>query len=429
MSAVTAGLYILKDLAAVCALLVIFRYLFLNEVNIKKKIGLPVTAIVIIFNAVFCVFFLSTKIKESRAVLDLVSNLVYIAALRIFTDSKRLRKSIWTVLFLSFTVDMLYSLVSPYIGDELYKECIFNIALYSGAAVFIYSTVKNLSFNFLPEVFAEIPKKIYAVIMLFDLTCYYKEFGASAGWYNTLYIISSAAVIMCALYLVFKIYYMAHQQTDIIKQMEIQKSFGEKSAIGDEELRRFRHDYKNHMIVVNAYLESGKVSEAREYLNTLNSSINGVINKIKTGNFVADAILNSKSVSAAKSDIDIRFSGRVPSCGIGSEDLCTVISNLTDNAVEACEKLSGRKTIEIESGEANGFLILTISNPTANAPNPRFKTTKRDKQNHGIGLKNVERAIKKYNGTLDLGNDGELFTANVRMTLEETEQEQDKSPQ
>ena len=415
MSAVTAVLYILKDIAAVCAILVIFRYLFLNEVSVKKKAGMPIISAVIIFNAFFGVFFLAPRITESRAVLDLISNIVYIVSLQVFTDNKRLRKSIWSVLFLAFTVDMLYSLVSPYLGDELYKECIFNAILYFGLAAFIYSTAKNLKFNFLPEVFAEIPKWIYAVIMLFDLTCYYKEFGASAGWYSALYIISSAAVVLCALYLVFKIYYMAHQQTDIIKQMEMQKKFGEKTILGDEELRRFRHDYRNHMIVVNAYLESGKTAEAREYLNTINSGINGVINKIKTGNFVSDAILNSKAVTAAKIDAKIEFSGRVPSEGISSEDLCTVLSNLIDNAIEACEKVSGTKKIEIESGEANGFMILSVSNPTVNGANPKFRTTKKDKLNHGIGLKNVERAIKKYNGTLDLSKNGELFTANVRL--------------
>lgn len=419
MSAVTAVLYVIKDIAAVCAILVIFRYLFLNEVSLKKKVGLPTISALIIFNAFFGVFFLSPRIAESRAVLDLVSNIVYIVSLQVFTDNKRLRKSIWSVLFLAFTVDMLYSLVSPYIGDELYKECIFNIILYFGSAAFIHSTAKNLKFNFLPEVFAEIPKWIYAVIMLFDLTCYYKEFGASVGWYNALYIVSSAAVILCALYLVFKIYYMAHQQTDIIKQMEMQKEFGEKTILGDEELRRFRHDYRNHMIVVNAYLESGKTAEAREYLNTINGGINGALNKIKTGNFVSDAILNSKAVSAAKFDTQISFSGRVPSEGISSEDLCTILSNLIDNAIEACEKVAGRKKIEIESGEANGFLILSVSNPTVNGANPKFRTTKKDKLNHGIGLKNVERAIKKYNGTLDLGKNGELFTANVRVEMEE----------
>ncbi len=417
MSAVTAVLYVIKDIAAVCAILVIFRYLFLNEVSLKKKVGLPTISALIIFNAFFGVFFLSPRIAESRAVLDLVSNIVYIVSLQVFTDNKRLRKSIWSVLFLAFTVDMLYSLVSPYIGDELYKECVFNIILYFGSAAFIHSTAKNLKFNFLPEVFAEIPKWIYAVIMLFDLTCYYKEFGASVGWYNALYIVSSAAVILCALYLVFKIYYMAHQQTDIIKQMEMQKEFGEKTILGDEELRRFRHDYRNHMIVVNAYLESGKTAEAREYLNTINGGINGVLNKIKTGNFVSDAILNSKAVSAAKFDTQISFSGRVPSEGISSEDLCTILSNLIDNAIEACEKVAGRKKIEIESGEANGFLILSVSNPTVNGANPKFRTTKKDKLNHGIGLKNVERAIKKYNGTIDLGKNGELFTANVRVEM------------
>ena len=417
LSIITAILYLLKDAAATFALLIIMRFIFLNELNFKKLKAVIIFS-VLCFNAFFGTIYLLPISLDFRALMDFVSNITYIFIIQMFTDSKKVGKNIWTVFFFVFTVDMFYSLISPFVGDVLYRECIINVLLYLIIGAFIYFAVKNVQINFLPEVFAEIPKWIYAVIMLFDLTCYYKEFGESSNWYNVLYLVSSVAVVLCALYLVMKIFYMAHQQKEILIQMSMQKDFGEKTILGDEELRRFRHDYKNHMIVVNAYLERGKIDEAREYLNLLNNSINGVLNKIKTGNFVSDAILNSKAVTAAKSSIEFSFNGMIPSKGITDEDLCTILSNLIDNAIEACEKIPDKKVIDIESGISNGFFILSVSNPTGNKIiNPKLKTTKKDKKNHGIGLKNVERALKKYNGVMTADISENTFTADIRAEL------------
>ncbi|MGN1417843.1 MAG: sensor histidine kinase [Acutalibacteraceae bacterium] len=415
LSTVTAIAYLIKDATAVISLLMIMRFIFLNKTR-PGKIKPLFVIIPVLFNALFGAFYLMKNTADYKAIMDFVSNVIYIAALQLLTDNKKLSKSFWVVFIYIFTADMFYSLFAQYIGDVLWRECIFDTVIFVLVCILLRFTAQKSQINFLPKVFAEIPKWIYVVLLLFELTCYYKEFGISADWYNVLYIISSAAVIICVLYLVFKIFYMAYQQNDILKQMAIQKDFGEKSVMGDEELRRFRHDYKNHMIVVNAYLESGKVDEAREYLESVNDSINGVINKIKTGNFVSDAILNNKSVAAAKSKTKIDFSGFVPSEGIKNEDLCTVLSNLVDNAVEASEKLPGEKTIEIEANVINGFFILSISNPAV-SDSLNLKTTKKNQKYHGIGLKNIERTVKRYKGAVTFSLENNIFTADVRMEL------------
>lgn len=415
MSVLTIILYVLKDAVAVCSLLMIMRFIFLDGIKLDK-LRILMLASLSIFNAVFGVLFLMNKTEDSRAIMDLVSNVLYIVSLQLLTDNKKLSKTIWLTLFCCFTVDMMYSLVSPFLKDVFFIECIFNIVVFAAVGVMIAATTKTMQINFLPEVFAEIPRWIFAVIMLFELTCYYKEFGISASWYSVLYIISSMAVILCVLYLIFKIFYIAHRQNDILKQMALQKAFGEKAASDDKELMRFRHDYKNHMIVVNSYLESGKVDEARKYLEQLNCEVNGVINKIKTGNFVSDAILNYKSVYASQTGVDLFFMGFIPSEGINNEDLCTVLSNLVDNAIEAAQKVEGEKFVEIESKMKNDMLIMSVSNPTVNSSATKLKTTKQDKKNHGFGIKNVERALKKYDGQMTVECENGIFTVNVMMT-------------
>lgn len=414
LSAVTVITYMLKDVAAVAALLMMMHYIFLHEWRFGK-IKTTVLALLTAANALFGVLYLAKITEDYKAVMDIVSNILCIASVYLFTDSK-IHKKNWLTVFISLcTADMFYSLISGYIGDVLYIECMVNTAFFALVCIFIRCTAQRAEINFLPKIFEKIPAWIYVVLLLFELTCYYKEFGLSSAWYKVLHNLSSSAVIFCILFLVFKVFYMAHCQNEILKQMAEQKNFGEKAAIGDEALRRFRHDYKNHMLVINAYLENGKTEEARRYLDSINHSIKGVINKIRTGNFVADAIMNNKADSCEENGIQLIFSGVVPSEGIQSEDLCTVLSNLLDNAAEACEKLGGNKQIDVEASVFGGFFVLTVSNPTNSVKN--LKTTKKDKRNHGIGLKNVNRTAEKYDGNVKVDIDNGIFTATVKMKL------------
>lgn len=419
ISTVTATAYLLKDVVVIISMLMIMRFIFLHEIK-KSKFIYIIFFIALAANSFCGTFFLQNITEDYKAVMDAVSDVAYILALRLMTDCKKLSKCIWLFLIAIFTADMFYSLLTPYIGDILAVECLVNIIIFSAVCALIYFAVNKSEINFLPKVLEEIPRWIYAILLFFDLTCYYKEFGASYAWYNVLYIVSSVTVIVCVMYLVFKIFWLAHQQNLIVQQMAVQKDFGEQALKGDEELRKFRHDYKNHMIVVNAFLESGRTEDARRYLLTMNESINGVISRVRTGNFVADAILNNKSVSAAAKAVTIKFSGFIPPEGIANEDLCTILSNLIDNAIEAAQKVSTEKVVNVQANIKNGFFILSIINPTEGQPktiNGKLVTTKQNKKKHGLGLKNVERALKKYSGviTTDIGSD--TFSVDIRMKL------------
>lgn len=418
----TAIAYLLKDASSVVCLVIIMRFIFLN----KLKLSVPrivFVCLAAVFNAFFGIYYLQFVYDDYKSVMDLISNVICVISLYILTDSKKLSRNILVSLLCLFSVDMFYSFVAAYTGDIIFVECLLNTLAFVFIAVFIKTSAQRSEINFLPKVFEEIPKWIYAVILLFELTCYYKEFGISSSWYNALYVFSSFSVTGCVMYLIFKIFWLVYRQNDILRQMQIQKDFGEQTVIGDDELRRFRHDYKNHMIVVNSYLEYGKVEEARKYLEAVNESIRGVIEKIKTGNFVSDAILNNKSVCAAKDGIKIIFSGNIPNKGIKNEDLCTVLANLTDNAIEACRKQTENKTVYIEAGRSNGYFILSVSNPFNKYEYRGLRTSKADRKNHGWGLKNVERVIKKYGGALVTEAKDGIFTADVRMKIGEAETE------
>jgi len=419
MEFLTALCYIVRDAVAVAGIVMIMHYIFLARFDFTK-IKLTVFSLAVILNGFLGVYGLLRLDPTLTDAMDFISNVIYILAARILTGEKKWTKCIWIVMIFVMTVDMSYSLIVPYVPQGLLSKCLENIAVYSLVCVLIGFFAVKSTVNILPKVFDEIPRWVFVAVMLFELTCYYKEFGISSDWYNAFYLISSVAVILCVAYLFYKLFRLSYEQSAIVRQLEMQMQYSEKAIYGDNELRSFRHDYKNHMIVVKSYLENGKTDEAQKYLDRINNSAGSSMYRISTGNLVADAILNAKAEEAQRENISFTFRGAVPKDDIAGEDICTIISNLLDNAIEACRKIETEKWIEAEGIVKNGNYIFSVTNVCAVAPkkhNSSIRTSKSDSKNHGFGLKNVKAVAEKYNGALTTGCENNIFCADVRLKL------------
>ena len=417
IDAATAILYIIKDLSAVISLLLIMRFIFSEKLSIGK-IKVSVFSSLIILNSLIGFFMLKNITADYDSIIDFTSNLIYILSIIFMTEKVGKVRIIFTVFVYIYTVDMLYALISAFSGSSLITEYTINIIAFSAVCIAIYLLCVRTRINILPEVFADIPVWIYIILLCFELTCYYKEFGVSASWYKTMYFVSVAGIVVCLFYMLFKISLMAYKQNEIMNQMQLLKENFESQNSGDEEIRRFRHDYKNHMIVISTLLSSGKVKDATEYTQKLGESVKGTVAAIKTGNLAADAIINHKAKAAFDNNIEIIYTGYIPTKCIEDIDICAVLSNLLDNAIEATEKCSTGRVIKIEANLVNEFFILSVSNPYISVKTDKrgnLRTTKKDKANHGIGMKNIARIVEKYNGAMFTEQEYSIFTTNIRM--------------
>ncbi len=413
-------LYLLKDFL-ICATYV-FACIYLLGGKQKKNIAALITVpVLLIANAAFGVFFFNGTQEDRMLIMDSVSSICSLVCVIVFIKDIRIRKRVWFLLLCSFTMELFFSLFAPYLPTYLYAEALVYIAMYAIFLFVLLYNVRNTAVNFMPQVFDEMPKWIFVAVLIFDLTGYYKSFGESYEWYNILYIASTIGVIICVLFFILKIFTLTYQQNEILRQFREQKDYSEKMLKNDESLRKFRHDYRNHMIAINAYLEDGNTEKAREYLNSLNAGISDTLNKISTGNFVADAIINNKAVAAAQYGDTIVFDGQFPHTGISDEDLCTILANALDNAIEAAQKCNGQSVISVEAAIRNKMFILSICNPVVEnikiGKNNTIKTTKRNKTDHGIGTKNIQKVVTKYNGALTLDCTDHIFTFAVRLNL------------
>lgn len=112
------------------------------------------------------------------------------------------------------------------------------------------------------------------------------------------------------------------------------------------QIRGWRHDYKNHIQVMKAYASQGDLESLKRYLDLLDNDLATVDTVIKTGNPMTDAILNSKISLAKSKGIKVEADAHIPLRLETSEiDLCCIVGNLFDNAIEAVENLPPEKRV------------------------------------------------------------------------------------
>ncbi|PAT01551.1 ATP-binding protein [Candidatus Izimaplasma bacterium ZiA1] len=185
-------------------------------------------------------------------------------------------------------------------------------------------------------------------------------------------------------------------------------------------MRGWRHDYHNHLQSLKAQISMGKIKEASTYLNDLEVDLDNVNQLVESGNVNLDAILNSKISLAIKNDIEVNYKAVVPKkLTVSDIDLCVLIGNLIDNAVEANEKIKDiPKFIRVYIGIFKKQLYISVSNATnevVKKMDEEYISTKRG--NHGHGLKRINLIVNKYDGYLNRKNEPGVFVTEVLLPL------------
>lgn len=185
-------------------------------------------------------------------------------------------------------------------------------------------------------------------------------------------------------------------------------------------MRGWRHDYHNHIQTLLALTEDPQRS--REYLLRLNDDLTRVDTVLKTGNVMVDAILNSKLSLIQSRHIRISAKAVVPSeLPISEVDLCTIIGNLLDNAMEAAlrqEQEAGR-FIRVYIGILKNQLYISVQNSAGGQlrKSGRSYLTTKNGSGHGFGLIRIDRIVEKYEGYINRQNEEGVFATEILLPL------------
>ncbi|WP_346047037.1 sensor histidine kinase [Paraclostridium tenue] len=206
--------------------------------------------------------------------------------------------------------------------------------------------------------------------------------------------------------------YKLDYENKIIKDNVLKEENYYKEIKNEKDKVRFlHHDMKNHMICIRNLCEDGNIEKVLEYIDSMEININNYnkLNKdFNTGNMILDSILRVKKSICIEKNInfyvDMDFSkGNF----MDMVDICTIFSNLIDNAIEACDKIYNYdipKKIILKSKYIDGFCIISIKNTKINEIKQRknlFLTNKKNSYMHGIGLNNVRKVTEKYFGQIN----------------------------
>lgn len=178
-------------------------------------------------------------------------------------------------------------------------------------------------------------------------------------------------------------------------------------------MRGWRHDYRHHIQTMKVHAQNGEYNEINKYLDMLDDDLTHVETVIKTGNKMADAILNSKLSIAAQNEIKVKAEARIPvSLTVSELDLCIIIGNLLDNAIDACCELPNKdRLIRIYMEMKGNYLYFALTNTAAGKKKRSFKTTKGE--GHGFGLDRIDAIVKKYGGYLTRASEDGAFSTEI----------------
>ena len=218
-------------------------------------------------------------------------------------------------------------------------------------------------------------------------------------------------------------YYMAYknqiweQQTVEIKNAFLSEKIKHSIRL-DQEQKKLIHDINGHLSVLYEIINNHNHDEALNYIKQLIEPVSSHELTAWTGNEIVDYILNAYQKKAvcenARMEIDSDY---VLFVGKSSHDLCTIFSNLLDNALEAIKrKTSGEKKIDISIRQFGDMILVQIVNSVSDTPkmkDGKLVTTKSSATHHGIGIKSVQDAVARYDGLFTFRYDIDHFVAEI----------------
>ncbi|MBQ8515574.1 MAG: sensor histidine kinase [Ruminococcus sp.] len=186
------------------------------------------------------------------------------------------------------------------------------------------------------------------------------------------------------------------------------------------QMQEWRHDYRGHIQNMKNRLESENQSELEQYLDDLTDDLTMADTSIQTGNVMADAVLNSKLSVAGQKQIRLNVKAHIPhGTPMTDVELCSVLGNLLDNAMEACEKLPvDTRFLRVYIHKFKGQFYLSVQNSAGEVRRKNGVFCSSKQGDHGFGLFRIDRIAKKYGGYVNRQYEEGVFATELMIPIE-----------
>lgn len=246
---------------------------------------------------------------------------------------------------------------------------------------------------------------VYFVFVSIDVSNKYQEYEGFATCVSV--------VLLLTNYIIFDIYIGFNKNIQLraqnklyIQQLQLCSRQTAEQEATYKELRRLRHDMKNHLTSLLGMVDSGNNKQAKEYIEQLLDDGKLIISKevCRTGNIIIDSLINYKYAAALELGVDFDANVFVPAeLPFKNEHLVIILGNLLENAIESCMKVDKNKRyIHLEMSYEKNMLQICVKNSCTGEKHVNrdgvLLTTKKDKANHGMGVPSIKMAASEYDG-------------------------------
>lgn len=209
-------------------------------------------------------------------------------------------------------------------------------------------------------------------------------------------------------------------QLEAQNQTDMYRSISENFA----RQRKRTHEYKNEIMCIESLIGAKKYNELEKYVKNISGHLNIELDYITTNHVIVDAILNSKYRETIEKGIVFVFQiNDLSNIKICDEDIVVILSNLLNNAIEACEKSPNKKVIKMKFIKEEYSIIISVKNTYDGklvVKDGEIQTSKKhDTDEHGIGIKNIIDVITKYQGSYVIRNDKDEFSFSIILPNQE----------
>lgn len=338
------------------------------------------------------------------------------------TDYKKLfSKQLWALIFLNILDAMVYnSVISAFDYFDIKNRIITKMFTYAIVLIFLLIISKFIKDKVqLLHKISIVHYIAYLFIGFADfllLTCVLiimRKMDKSA--FIVSIIVSVSILLQYSLILLITIANegLKFQHYLNLKYLHVQQENYEYLEYREKETKRFRHDYRNHLNLLQILCKEKRYEDVETYIENISERLNEYNKYISICNSFVDAILNYYLQKMDKKCIEFRIKGKMPKdCNIVMFDLCTIISNLLDNAIEAVDRLEGEKRwIEMTFRYDNLMIYCNVKNPylgELNIYKNKILTNKNTK-NHGFGISNVKKSVELYSGSIEIKTENGIF--------------------
>jgi len=270
--------------------------------------------------------------------------------------------------------------------------------------------------------------RVVAVIFSIACTLMIYDFLTGLTWVAVefyFYRYAYFALIMCVLIhnisVFFRNYYRQAQEGEVLTlQNRLAKDSYENIKLHLHQVGELKHEMAKHLVAVRTYLKDGRYNEAEQYLSEVGAKADIVTEAVHHNNFLINAVVHNLLFMAKERNIAVHLNLNAEPIDISDPDLYSLLNNILDNALEACEAVaeSRERFIRFSLSRQEPYFLITCTNSRKDAvlksEDGGLETTKKE-TGHGYGMFIIERIADTYDGLVDTYYDEATFKIKVAL--------------